>query len=294
MRVNRPITRRLNEHAPHDTALRSEQFLKLLASSEKPLDARRLSIVVAHPDDETLGCGAQLSRLIGAMLIVVTDGAPDDLADAMRAGLSTRSAYAELRARELRNALQLCGASVDLLMMGVRDQAAGFALSRIASSIASELARRRTGIVLTHAYEGGHPDHDAASFVAHASAALLSRRGLCLEVIEMPFYRARTSGLVRQAFLLPRGSCVTEIALSESAAAVKQGMVRAHSSQAWLLEQFDLTRERFRVAPRYTFQELPNEGALLYEQHPWGMSAAQWLELVRGAQRELEVTLPCR
>lgn len=44
----------------------------------------RMLIVVAHPDDETIGFGAQLCRLRDALLLHVTDGAPRDKAAGLR------------------------------------------------------------------------------------------------------------------------------------------------------------------------------------------------------------------
>ncbi|HET6912216.1 MAG TPA: hypothetical protein VFH71_02605, partial [Rhodanobacteraceae bacterium] len=51
-------------------------------------------VVVAHPDDETLGLGARLSRLKNLTLVHLTDGAPRDMHDARREGFSSRDAYA--------------------------------------------------------------------------------------------------------------------------------------------------------------------------------------------------------
>ncbi len=66
----------------------------------------------------------------------------------------------------------------------------------------AEVARRlaplvaRADAVLTHAYEGGHPDHDAVAFAAHAAARRAGR-----PVFEMPFYHAAPEGWARQVFL---------------------------------------------------------------------------------------------
>ncbi len=51
--------------------------------------------------------------------------------------------------------------------------------------------------VLTHAYEGGHPDHDAV-----AAAVALATRGSAIEVVEAPFYRSRSGRFVVQSFVL--------------------------------------------------------------------------------------------
>jgi hypothetical protein len=49
----------------------------------------KVMIVVAHPDDETIGMGAQLRRFNDALLVQLTDGAPRDGHDANAHGTST-------------------------------------------------------------------------------------------------------------------------------------------------------------------------------------------------------------
>ena len=53
-------------------------------------------------------------------------------------------------------------------------------------------------VVLTHAYEGGHPDHDAVAFAVHRAA-----RRTSAAVVEMPFYHAGPDGVARQVFAMP-------------------------------------------------------------------------------------------
>ena len=54
-------------------------------------------IVVAHPDDETIGLGAQLGRFEDALLVHVTDGAPRDGDDARNYGFASVADYAAAR-----------------------------------------------------------------------------------------------------------------------------------------------------------------------------------------------------
>ena len=63
--------------------------------------AERVTLVVAHPDDETLFAGPLLGRLGDGVLIHLTDGAPADMADARRLGFATREEYVATRAAEL-------------------------------------------------------------------------------------------------------------------------------------------------------------------------------------------------
>ena len=69
-------------------------------------------MVVAHPDDETIGAGAQLPRLNGVTMIHVTDGAPRKPRDAERHGFATAAEYAFARARELERVMMLAGIPV--------------------------------------------------------------------------------------------------------------------------------------------------------------------------------------
>ena len=49
-------------------------LLARLADPRRPdIEAARLAIVVAHPDDEIIGCGAALSRMPNVQIVIVTD-----------------------------------------------------------------------------------------------------------------------------------------------------------------------------------------------------------------------------
>ena len=132
------------------------RFLEALSDPERrPLPFRTVA-VVAHPDDETIGCGALMPRIGDLAVIHLTDGAPRNLADAKARGFSTAEAYATARRRELESAVSLAGvAAKRLVALGWPDQEASLHLV----DIAQELSRRLVGadIVLTHAYEGRRP-----------------------------------------------------------------------------------------------------------------------------------------
>ncbi len=247
-------------------------------------------MVVAHPDDETIGAGAALPLLRRLLVVHATDGAPRNLADARAAGFSTAAGYAAARRRELDAALAAGGVrGTELAVLGAADQGASCRMAELSRSLAALLARHGARAVLTHPYEGGHPDHDAVAFCARAAASLLARDGCGAEapaVAEMAFYHAGPEGWAVGRFL-PNGAAPTVTALAAEERARKRAMLDAFATQAATLARFPAGDEAFRPAPPYDFAAPPHAGPLLYERFPWGMDGARWRRLAAEARREL-------
>src|SRR5258708_1673801 len=109
---------------------------------------RRVAIVFAHPDDETIGAGAQFANLREPMLIQVTDGAPRSFGPG-------REDYARARRDELTDALTTGRArSVDRREIGLVDQEAYLNLTELTAKLADLFREGRPEVVLTHPYEG--------------------------------------------------------------------------------------------------------------------------------------------
>jgi LmbE family N-acetylglucosaminyl deacetylase len=259
----------------------SSVLIALADAEQRKIDAADIAVVLAHPDDETIACGAQLSRLEGVHVIIVTDGAPRHLKDARVHGCNTVSEYRELRARELRDALALADVGTSQqVSLGIPDQQAAFKLDWLTARLMTLLKARRVRVVLTHAYEGGHPDHDATAFAVHRAAALLGRAGHPISIIEMPIYREKAGQLRPQSFTPYGGLRSIDVRLLPRQVELKVAMCAAHASQADMLAKFALDVERFRSAPNYDFRLPANGGQLLYERFDWGLTGQQWRDIV--------------
>jgi LmbE family N-acetylglucosaminyl deacetylase len=268
-----------------------DHFLRALTRSRhEPIEAANMAVVVAHPDDETIGCGALLSRMQGATVVLVTDGAPRNLADAEAYGFASAQDYADRRLVEMREALSLAKLPEDALVaLGIPDQEAALNLAPLTRRLLDLAKRRRINVLLTHAYEGGHPDHDAAAFAVHAACRLLAHEGWRTFIMEMPFYRLSDSGAILQQFHPVPEELELTLPLDPDERALKRSMIAAHQTQREVLRTFPLDFEKFRPAPAYDFRAPPSDGRLLYEAHDWGMTGARWLELVRAASVELRL-----
>jgi LmbE family N-acetylglucosaminyl deacetylase len=254
----------------------------------------KVMIVVAHPDDETIGMGAQLCRFHDALLIQVTDGAPLDGRDANAHGYATIAEYASARRAELAVALevgQARGLSVENI--GITDQEACFNLVELTGRLLGLIRTEAPDAIFVHAYEGGHSDHDAASFAVSAACRLIAARGgSAPAIIELTGYHADGGGLATGVFL-PGQHAVTTLTLDSADRLRKKRMINCFSSQRDLLDGFAVETESFREAPQYNFTQPPHPGELHYERLGWKINGALWRQQARLALDRLDLAA-CR
>ena len=253
------------------------------------IDARQIAVVTAHPDDETIGCGAQLPRLSGITIVTVTDGAPRDLIDARARGFISAQDYANARRVELRKALSIADIPErDSIGLGLPDQEVALNVAAGTHALCEIFTSRQTRLVLTHAIEGGHPDHDAVALTVRAAAALYARGGHKVSIVEMPYYRVGVRGVVHQTFVPAVGRQI-RVRLEPWEQERKREMFAAHASQASVLACFSIAEEKFRVAAPFDFRTLPNGDQLLYDQYPSRLTGERWLALAAAALREFDL-----
>ena len=150
---------------------------------------KRLLAVVAHPDDETFGCGGLLAKCaaegVGVSLVCATRGEVGEISDP---SLATPENLAQVREWELRQACAALGVE-ELFLFGYRDSGmAGTADNenprslhqadshRLTSEVAEIIRRVRPQVLLTFDANGGygHPDHIA---MHHATRQAFSAAG---------------------------------------------------------------------------------------------------------------------
>ena len=250
----------------------------------------RVLVLGAHPDDETIGASLLLSRFPQSSVAFLTDGAPRDTSLWSAGANGSRDEYARIRKQEAVRALQYAGVSAQkVFWLQAVDQEAAFEMRSLAERFAKLIAETSPAVVITHPYEGGHPDHDSAAVVARiAIAASLLDDVNRPALLEMTSYHARDGQCVTGQFLRPRYSPEMCFEFSPSDRERKRKMLDAYASQRLVLESFPIDRERLRLAPEYNFGEPPHAGKLWYECMGWPMTAARWRELATTAITEAQ------
>lgn len=259
--------------------MRSSALLERLVAGEPILE--NTLIVVAHPDDEIVGAGSRLRFFEDLTLVYVTDGAPRDMRDARAHGFESAEEYAKERRRELEEALAVAGVEPKRsIALGIQDQQASLCMPEMAERLAEVIAEVGPRLVMTHPYEGGHPDHDATAFAVHTA---VNKAGVPVELAEFTSYH-RAYGRISTAAFLPAGDEeIYTVLLTGAEERHKQLMLDSFVTQREVLANFKTDVERFRLAPAYDFTQPPHPGTLYYEQYSWGMDGERFRELAREA-----------
>ena len=258
---------------PIETTSKSE-LLARIAAPERPVIREKTVLIVAHPGDETLACAGLLPRLADVCVLHVTDGAPRNSADAQRHGFTHWADYARARRKELESAAAIAGIpAASMKSLGVPDQNAAMQLAMLTRAMLGFIAGAE--LVLTHAYEGGHPDHDAVAFAVAAARARM--RGRAPAVLELPLYHGAADG----------GSAGPGVALhlTQEERARKARMLAEFATQQEMLVGFGVRDEIYRIAPAHDFTQPPTD--VLYDGYDWGITGGRFAQLARAARGEL-------
>jgi N-acetylglucosamine malate deacetylase 2 len=249
----------------------------------------RCSVIVAHPADEVVGAGCLISKLADVTVLHVTDGAPEDMHDAKAAGFKERTQYALARRQECLSALAVANVPEDRVVdLEVVDQCAPRCLADLTKQIATFLQQSGADIVVTHPYEGGHPDHDATAFATHAALRLIKKNGFRPPVLfEMALHPSADGKAKVPEFLPGSEGETTTLLLDERALELKQRMFACFKTQKESLQVSPFGPERFRQPSQYDFSAPPQSGKLHYESFDWAIRSEEWRALACKALAEL-------
>jgi LmbE family N-acetylglucosaminyl deacetylase len=238
-----------------------------------------VALVAAHPDDETLGAAVRMACMRQLVLIHLTDGAPrlpgaDEPHDSAR-----RSAVAARRMRELDAALDVLDVRPQRrIAYGYPDQESIHHFPEIVIALRRDLAGM--AVVLTHAYEHGHPDHDTAALAVHVACARAAGGARPL-VIEFPSYHLGARGARFGAFWRDPRHRERIATLDIHERARKARALACFASQQGMLRNFPVDVERFRRAPDYDFAQPAPPPAAWYDARQWPIDSQAWRELAR-------------
>lgn len=248
----------------------------------------RTAVIVAHPDDEVVGLGAHLPRLTNGIFVHLTDGGPQNGRDASLHRFSSVADYVATRRTELHAALLMAGVErARRFDLECPDQEAAYRLVSLTYKLRDILREERPELVVTHPYEGGHPDHDATAFTVHAACCLLGASAPPL--IEAASYHNSPTGMETSCFVPAAGIEAVTIQLTPLQRALKRDLMNCFWTQRSVLDRFPIQVECFRPAPRYDFSSPPHPGKLFYECFDWGVTGQLFCQLASAAVQELEL-----
>jgi LmbE family N-acetylglucosaminyl deacetylase len=229
----------------------------------------RVCIVAAHPDDESIGASSVLLHGSDVVVVHVTNGVPRD-ARWWAPGVIDPDGYRSAREREAERALRSVGAM--RIALGFDDQQVVYQLDAVVEALASAFARVRPDVIISHAYEGGHPDHDAVAY------AVARARG-SIPALEMALYHGE-GGALRAGELIGREPYL-RYELNATELQHRRELLGAYASQRTVLAPFlEIATESFRPACTYDFSQPPHAGALHYERIGMKPAPVVWRALV--------------
>jgi LmbE family N-acetylglucosaminyl deacetylase len=247
----------------------------------------RCSVIVAHPADEVVGAGCLISKLVDVTVLHVTDGAP--MQDAEAAGFKNRSRYAQVRRAECLAALAIANVPEDQVFdFALTDHCAAHCLADLTRKITTFLQQSAADIVITHPYEGGHPDHDATAFATHAALRLMKQNGFRPPALfEMALHPSTDFKAKLPQFLPGSEREITTLLLDERARKLKRRMFACFETQRESLAVSPVGPEKFRQPSTYDFSAPPQDGKLHYENFDWALRRDEWQLLASKALAEL-------
>lgn len=227
------------------------------------LPGERILALIPHPDDEVVGCCTAIRRMRAAGAEVfglyLTNGVP------AREVLWPwqRDSHARRIARRRAEAEQAAGL-LGLMSVGFLDipsRCLRHHLPAAREFVLAALDHCAADMIWAPAYEGGHQDHDAASFLASTLKGQLP----VWEYSEYHYCGGQVNG---QGFIRPDGS-EQEITPDAAERAFKLRLLAVYGSERGNLGYVRINREVLRPQAAYDYARPPHPGKLFYQRFQW-------------------------
>jgi len=220
-------------------------------------------LLAPHPDDEVAGCCAAILRAraqgSSVSVLYLTTGlpAPQRLWPWDRPRHPDR---VERRRQEARRACAALGAEIACFSaVAARELKNDLGAAR--NLIARQSAACGAGTLWVPAYEGGHPDHDLANFIA-------STLRQDLPVWEYSAYNFYGRSVRSNEFFSRTGREI-ELKLSDQERRFKKMLLEIYVSERGNLNYVRTEREAFRPLADYDYSRPPHRGTLFYRRFAW-------------------------
>lgn len=206
-------------------------------------------LLVAHPDDEVLGASVALGLHRDLLLLHATDGAKG--ADAV-GGSAARFA-------ELEGALVALGVAPRLARIDLPDGALDERADVLAAALAPMIAGAQ--VAITHAFEGGHPDHDACALAMQLACGKYPRAPARLE---FAVYAREGDRLITNSFGDRPDPVPARLRLSPDEVTRKRAALAAFASQRHVVSRFPVAEEQIRPSPVHDFAARRDPARVLF------------------------------
>ena len=187
-----------------------------------PTSRRRLVVVGAHPDDETLGAGGLVrhAALAGWSVEVVTATAGEG--SHPRSPTHAPQRLADVRRAELRDAISVLAPGAVVRCVDLPDGDVSSHVPELVADLVRTISTDGDEVVLCAPWTGdGHPDHEAAGRAAEIAAARTDA-----ELLHYPVWLWHWGGVTE----LPWDRA-TRLPLDAAALGAKRDAIAAHTSQ---------------------------------------------------------------
>ena len=225
----------------------------------------RILLLAPHPDDELAGCcgaiGRARSQGSSVSVAFLTTGIParQRLWPWHRSG---HPRQVERRRAESRRVCGELGADIahfsDIPARHLKNE-----IRAVHELIIKLCAARKAGALWVPAYEGGHPDHDVANFIA-------STLRDDLPVWEFSAYNFYGSRVRSNEFFSRTGSEI-DLELSGEEQRTKKMLLAMYASERGNLNYLKTEREVFRPLAESDYSWPPHPGTLFYRRFAWAV-----------------------